>query len=292
MSQQDVDVDELLRHLSPSKLDRSMTGMDHLTEIVASCGVLQKVRVRLGPDGYQILYGSRRTRAAKEAGLRTVPCAVTEVVDGGEIEVQLVPNMLREDSTLIDVGRAVFDLAKRLKVQNAASKLAVSPVWIYRHAAIAELPGPVLNAVEGGVVAAMDAIRELSTFYTESPAAAAQIISGRMGTLMNRRAVKSARKLLCGSSGSLAETDGEVVKQGPLAYIRREETVTKSLARTAKRELSLLAEHGSTYSRLSPPQINEIARRFIALMENPSLPELVRSQSLKELLRDTQIWAR
>lgn len=289
MSQKDIDVDELLRHPSNSKLDRSLTGLDHLTEIVSSCGVLQKVRVRVGADGYEILYGSRRARAAKEAGHRTVPCAVTEIHDAKEIEVQLIPKMLREDSTLIDVGRAVFDLTRRHKIQTASQMLATSPMWLSRHAAIAELPSPVLNAVEAGVVTSIEAIRALGSFYTHCPAEASEIISGRMGTLLTLRGVKKARKKI--ENASAADDEEEPPKQGPLANLRREESVSPAMARIANRELSQLALRGTTFSRLSQAQVTEIARRFITLMENPCLPEGIRLQSLKELLRDSQNWA-
>ncbi|MBM3470464.1 MAG: ParB/RepB/Spo0J family partition protein [Armatimonadetes bacterium] len=78
------------------------TGFDEesLAEMGASIrehGVLQPVLVRPMPDGYELVAGERRWRAAAAAGLRTVPALVRHLDDRGALEAALVENLQREN---------------------------------------------------------------------------------------------------------------------------------------------------------------------------------------------------
>lgn len=71
-----------------------------LQELAASIrahGVLSPVVVRQGPRGYELVAGERRLRAAKLAGLRTIPALVKELTPATALEVALVENLQRED---------------------------------------------------------------------------------------------------------------------------------------------------------------------------------------------------
>ncbi|HEX2040064.1 MAG TPA: ParB/RepB/Spo0J family partition protein [Acidimicrobiales bacterium] len=69
-----------------------------LTASVRELGVLQPVLVRpVEGDGYELIAGERRWRAARRAGLRSVPAIVREVTDDASLEQALVENLHRED---------------------------------------------------------------------------------------------------------------------------------------------------------------------------------------------------
>jgi len=69
-------------------------------------GVLQPVVVRRLGDGYQLVVGERRWRAAKLAGLERVPAVVREATDSESLELALVENLLREDLNPMEEAEA------------------------------------------------------------------------------------------------------------------------------------------------------------------------------------------
>lgn len=85
-----------------------------LEELVASIrerGVLQPLLVRRIEDGYQLIAGERRFRAAQEAELRDIPVIVMEVADKDAAEITLVENLQREDLNPIEEAEGYQALA-------------------------------------------------------------------------------------------------------------------------------------------------------------------------------------
>jgi ParB family chromosome partitioning protein len=68
--------------------------------------VLQPVVVRRLGDGYQLIVGERRWRAAKLAGLTKIPAVIREVTDAQSLELALVENLLREDLNPMEEAEA------------------------------------------------------------------------------------------------------------------------------------------------------------------------------------------
>jgi ParB family chromosome partitioning protein len=68
-----------------------------LVESIKSSGVIQPIVVRRNGEGYELIAGERRWRAARQAGLERIPAVVREVTDAQGLELALVENLLRED---------------------------------------------------------------------------------------------------------------------------------------------------------------------------------------------------
>jgi ParB family chromosome partitioning protein len=81
-----------------------------LSELAASLkrsGMLQPVVVRRsGPDRYELVVGERRWRAARLAGLASIPAVIRETADPESLELALVENLLREDLNPIEEAEA------------------------------------------------------------------------------------------------------------------------------------------------------------------------------------------
>lgn len=94
---------------------------EHLRELADSIkhrGVIQPllVRARQGADGatrYELIAGERRWRAAKEAGLATLPAIVRQASDEEVLEMALIENLQREDLNPIEEAHAYEQLATR-----------------------------------------------------------------------------------------------------------------------------------------------------------------------------------
>lgn len=82
-----------------------------LADSIREKGILQPLLVRYRPDGYELVAGERRWRAAQSLSLETVPCLVLEEVsDEAALEIALIENLQREDLNAIEEARAFKSL--------------------------------------------------------------------------------------------------------------------------------------------------------------------------------------
>jgi ParB family transcriptional regulator, chromosome partitioning protein len=77
-----------------------------LSESLKQSGLLQPVVVRRVGEGYQLVVGERRWRAAKMAGIERIPAIVREASDAQSLELALVENLLREDLNPMEEAEA------------------------------------------------------------------------------------------------------------------------------------------------------------------------------------------
>lgn len=93
---------------------RPEEGLEELVASVKRVGVVQPIPVRRAQEGYEILAGERRWRAARLAGLEKVPVVVREVDDRTAREIALAENLLRENLNPLEETRAVVALLQSL----------------------------------------------------------------------------------------------------------------------------------------------------------------------------------
>lgn len=118
---------------------------DSLKELAASIselGVLQSLLVRPLRDGYELIAGERRLRAAAAAGLSEVPVAVVETDDRGALERALVENLQREDLNPIEEAAAYKQLMEEggLTQEALATRLGRNRVTITNALRLLDLP--------------------------------------------------------------------------------------------------------------------------------------------------------
>jgi len=81
--------------------------LQELSESIKQKGILQPILVRpLGEEGFELLAGERRWRAAKLAGLKIVPAIIKDTHDADALEVSLIENLQRDDLNPIEEARA------------------------------------------------------------------------------------------------------------------------------------------------------------------------------------------
>ena len=81
-------------------------GLGSLTASIREQGVLSPLILRRGRDGYELVAGERRLRAARLAGLTSVPAIVRDVADAQALELALVENIQREDLNAVEEAEA------------------------------------------------------------------------------------------------------------------------------------------------------------------------------------------
>ena len=82
------------------------TKIDKLASSIRDKGIIQPLLVRRNGDGYELIAGERRLRAAQKAGLREVPVVVREASDTDALQLALIENLQREDLNPIEEAGA------------------------------------------------------------------------------------------------------------------------------------------------------------------------------------------
>ena len=85
-------------------------GLASLTQSITEHGVLQPILVTETVDGYQLVAGERRLRAAQAAGLERIPAVVRQLADRDQLELALVENLQREDLDPLETADAYRQL--------------------------------------------------------------------------------------------------------------------------------------------------------------------------------------
>jgi ParB family transcriptional regulator, chromosome partitioning protein len=130
-------------------------GLNALADSLAERGMLQPVLVRPRPGGsYELVAGERRWRAARLAGLDTMPALVQQRNDDASLEVALVENMAREDLNPIEAARAVAALVEELGLtrEEVGRRVGRSRVAISNLLRLLDLPDEALALVEEGAL--------------------------------------------------------------------------------------------------------------------------------------------
>jgi ParB family transcriptional regulator, chromosome partitioning protein len=122
-----------------------------LADSIRAQGVIQPVvvRSRLG-GGYELIAGERRWRAAREAGVETIPAVIREADDRDTLLLGLVENVAREDLSPVEEARGYavlmdeFDLA----LGDVAERVGRSKPAVSNKLRLLELPEDVLDMLE------------------------------------------------------------------------------------------------------------------------------------------------
>jgi len=125
--------------------DEAVSG---LAESIRAQGLIQPVVVRLRLEGgYELIAGERRWRAAREAGIATVPAVVREAEDRETVLLGLVENVAREDLSPIEEGRGYAVLIDEfgLSLGEVAGRVGKSKPTVSNRIRLLELPDDVLE---------------------------------------------------------------------------------------------------------------------------------------------------
>ncbi|HWV49138.1 MAG TPA: ParB/RepB/Spo0J family partition protein [Microbacterium sp.] len=155
-----------LVHVDPNSIvpnprqPRTHFDADHLAELVHSVrefGVLQPVVVRTNADGaFELIMGERRTRAAREAGLETIPAIVRDTTDEDLLRDALLENLHRSELNPLEEASAYQQLLEDFGItqEELATRIGRSRPRISNTIRLLKLPVPVQQRVAAGVLSA------------------------------------------------------------------------------------------------------------------------------------------
>lgn len=138
---------------------RSTIETDDLVELAASIrehGIIQPLLVSNGPqpDHYLLVAGERRLRAARLAGLESVPVLIRQVTPQEQLELALVENIQRSDLTPLEMAVAYQELSEEfhLSHEEIALKVGKNRVSVTNTLRLLKLPELVKNALAAGKI--------------------------------------------------------------------------------------------------------------------------------------------
>ena len=106
----EIPLDRIKRNPYQPRKHFDAAELERLAESIRDHGIIQPVLVTETLDGYQLVAGERRVRAAEMAGLERIPAVVRQIADRDQLELALVENLQREDLDPIEQAHAYRQL--------------------------------------------------------------------------------------------------------------------------------------------------------------------------------------
>lgn len=167
-----------------------------LAESIRHHGVIQPILVTETIDGYQLVAGERRVRAARLAGLERVPAIVRQLADRQQLELALVENLQREDLGPIEAARAYRQLVNEFAFsqEDLATRVGRARSTVANTLRLLELHQEVQDAIADGRIAEGHA-RALGGLPYEAQARALEaVIAGDLSVRQVEELVRRVRE--------------------------------------------------------------------------------------------------
>ena len=242
---------------------RSRFDDESLAELAASLkevGVLQPIVVTPGEDGYVLIAGERRWRAAKRAGLESIPAVVRGAAGDTTLVEALVENVQRRDLTPLEEAHAYKQLLEDygMTQDQVADRVGKSRPAVSNTLRLLQLPGPIQTMVDSGALSAGHARSLIGlddaryAIYLAEKAA-----SEGWSVRQIEEAVRSRRQM-----GSTSEDQPRVKQLRPVEIIELEKRLADHLA--AKVKINYSNEKGKVEIKFGSLEELERIYRIIA----------------------------
>ena len=152
----EIPISDIDPNLSQPRKAFDKDALKQLADSIRQAGVLQPILVTENGTRYRIVAGERRFRAARLAGLASVPCIVRSLTAEQQMEAALIENLQREDLNAIEEAQAIHSLMQECGYtqEEAAKRLGKSRPAVANALRLLTLPQSVMNLVLEGKLSA------------------------------------------------------------------------------------------------------------------------------------------
>lgn len=152
----DIPIADIDPNLAQPRKEFEKDALEQLADSIRHAGVLQPILVTENGMRYRIIAGERRYRAARIAGLETIPCIVRSLTEEQQLEAALIENLQREDLNPIEEAQAIRNLMQQCGYtqEEAAKRLGKSRPAVANLLRLLSLPEPILTMVVAGELTA------------------------------------------------------------------------------------------------------------------------------------------
>jgi ParB/RepB/Spo0J family partition protein len=145
-----VPVDRIEPNPENPRLSFEEGALDELAASIREHGVLQPILIRpLGPNQFQLVAGERRWRAARVAGMDTIPALIEDLDDDAALEIAIIENLQREDLSPLEEASMYEKMIRDhgYSVRKLAQKLGKDKGYLENRLRLADAPPEVRELV-------------------------------------------------------------------------------------------------------------------------------------------------
>lgn len=146
----EIEIGQIDRNLEQPRKNFDEKSLNELSISIREHGVIQPIIVKNNGDRYTIVAGERRWRAARLAGLKTIPCLIRDYTNRQVSEIAIIENLQREDLNPIESAKAIKNLMNQYQLtqEEVADKIGKSRSAITNTLRLLTLPDSIINLVE------------------------------------------------------------------------------------------------------------------------------------------------
>ena len=151
-----IDINDIRPNSAQPRKNFDEEKLRELARSIKTNGVIQPLIVRESTNGYELVAGERRWRAARLAGLRTVPCIVRNFDDRQNAIVAIIENMQREDLDPIEEALGLKSMTEKygFTQEQVSASLGRSRTYITNSIRLLKLPEEIQQYVSSGQMSA------------------------------------------------------------------------------------------------------------------------------------------
>jgi ParB family chromosome partitioning protein len=140
-------IEEIIANRSQPRKHFDESKLQELAESIKEKGILEPLIVRRTEQGYELMVGERRWRAAQKAGLKEVPILVKEAERREALEISLIENLQREDLNPIEAAEAFKNLIEEFNIsqEDLSKRIGKDRTTIANTLRLLKLPVEVKN---------------------------------------------------------------------------------------------------------------------------------------------------
>ncbi len=253
-----VAIDELVPN--PSQPRQSIGDLEELVASIRNVGILEPLLVRKADEGFQIISGERRYRAAKVAGLEQVPCIIMEVDDAEVLEIALIENLQRQDLSPFEESEGLNALVERFghTHEEVARRIGKSRTSVTETLSLASIPAAVRRRLDKAQISTKSILLEIARKDSEEEQAAL------VDLVIKEGLTRDDLRVLRRAEAAEAETEGA-----------SDAAATSRPAPAPPRRLTYRSGHGITVTLylsredIGIPEIQQTLREAIQELEGP-----------------------
>ena len=193
----EIDINLVVEDNQQPRKEFNQETLQELTETIKLRGVKSPISVRPNPHKpghYIINHGARRYRASINAGLKKIPVFIDN--DYSEAD-QIIENLQRDNLTPREIADFIGrQLAAGMKKQEIAREIGKTNGYVTMHAALLELPDPILQVFQAGRCTDITAIYSMTKIFRKYPLELADWLKHNTQDVITRADVQTLKEFL------------------------------------------------------------------------------------------------
>lgn len=149
-----IEINEITPNKNQPRKTFDQEKINELADSIIEHGIIQPLVVRQHRNGYEIVAGERRWRAARVAGLKEIPCIIRDFTDEENMLIAIIENMQREDLNPIEEAEGLNQMIKTygLTQEEVSKSVSKSRPYITNSLRLLKLPADIQQLVSDGKI--------------------------------------------------------------------------------------------------------------------------------------------